>query len=79
VANKWHAVIITQDSVSGVPYDLAVECDSCRRSLPRSQVDSMKVGYHSVVREGLEDLGVVTLGLVVEAGVCALIHASNDC
>ena len=81
VATKWHAVSITQDSVSGVPYELPLLCDSCRHTLPRSQVDSMQVGYfhHNVAREALEDLGIVSLVILVEAGVCALIHARNDC
>src|SRR5262249_10320634 len=41
---KWHAVVITPDSVSGIPYRISLGCDSCRRSMPRAQVDSMKVG-----------------------------------
>ena len=81
VVNKWHAVSIAQDSVSGIPYELPLPCDSCRRSLPRSQVDSIKLRYlhHNVAREALEDLGIATLALIAEAGVCALIHASSDC
>ena len=81
VMNEWHAVVITQDSVSGIPSAMSVSCDSCRRSLPRSQIDSMALGYrqHNVAKEGLVVLGFATLALVVEAGVCALIHAGNDC
>ena len=45
---KWHAVVISQDSVSGIPYRTSLKCDSCRRSMPRGQVDSMKLGYHTV-------------------------------
>ncbi len=45
---KWHAVVITQDSVWGVPYRMSLKCDSCRSSMPRTQVDSMKLGYHTV-------------------------------
>ena len=39
---KWHAVVFPPDSVSGIPYRMALQCDSCRRSMPRAQVDSMK-------------------------------------
>jgi len=41
----------------------------------------MQVGYfrHNVAREALEDLGIVSLLILVEAGVCTLIHAGNDC
>ena len=81
VVNKWHAVSMTQDSVSGIPYDVPLPCDSCRRSLPRSQVDSMQAPYthHNVAKEGITVLGITVLALVVEAGFCALIHAHNDC
>jgi len=83
LVNKWHAVVITHDSVSGVPYELPLPCDSCRHTLPRSQVDSMDVGYerHKVSNGGraLEYVGVVALAILVEAGVCALIHANNQC
>src|SRR5213083_1526052 len=45
---KWHAVVITQDSVSGIPYRMSLKCDSCRRSMPRTQVDSIRLGYPTV-------------------------------
>src|SRR6267142_6623677 len=60
-AQKWHAVVITRDSVSGVSYELPLPCDSCRRSLPRSQIDSMQVGYqvHKGGSRPLEYIGVI--------------------
>ena len=81
MVNRWHWVVITEDSVSGIPYEMSPECDGCRRSLPRSQVDSMTLGYqhHNIGREALEDLGLVTALVLVEAGMCALIHAHSDC
>jgi hypothetical protein len=70
---KWHAVVITQDSVLGIPYQMSVRCDSCRRSIPRVQVDSMKLGYRTLV-EGVTDVVALTvLGLGVEAAVCTLV------
>jgi hypothetical protein len=45
---KWQAVVITQDSVSGIPWGKTLKCDSCRSGMPRTQVDSMKVGYHTL-------------------------------
>ena len=45
---KWHAVLISQDSVSGIPYRMSLKCDSCRRNMPWAEVDSMKLGYHTV-------------------------------
>jgi len=41
---KWHWLVITQDSVSGVPWK-SDWCLMCRRSIPRVQVDSIKHGY----------------------------------
>jgi hypothetical protein len=60
---KWHAVVITQDSVSGISWGKSLKCDSCRRSMPRTQVDSMKVGYHTIA-ERVAYLG----GLVILSG-----------
>jgi hypothetical protein len=39
-----HAVVVTVDSISGVPYQLPPDCDSCRVALARSTVDSMRLG-----------------------------------
>ena len=41
---QWHAVRLTAESVSGVPFTKPVECDSCRVSLPRAGVDSLRLG-----------------------------------
>ena len=45
---KWHGVVLTADSVSGIPYRMSLKCDSCRRNMPWAEVDSMKLGYHTV-------------------------------
>ena len=71
--NKWHAVVITQDSVSGIPYRMSLKCDSCRRSLPRTQVDSMKLGYHTVPEYVIEGAGIVAVLTLAEAAVCAVV------
>jgi hypothetical protein len=41
---QWHALLLRQDSISGVPYFRAIKCDSCRLALPRPQVDSLRFG-----------------------------------
>jgi hypothetical protein len=41
---EWHAVLITRDSISGIPYTLS-GCENCRRALPVFAVDSLSVGY----------------------------------
>jgi hypothetical protein len=76
------AVVITQDSVSGIPYEMSLCGDSCRRTLPRTQVDSVKLGYlghHIDSKVVLEGAGVITLLLLAEAAVCAIIGATHDC
>ena len=76
---KWHAVVITQDSVSGIPYSVPLKCYGCRRSMPRTQVDSMKLGYHTLPETVTDIVGATTLLLLAEAGVCSLLGASNQC
>lgn len=41
---RWHAVVVTPDTVSGVPFFRPIDCDSCRASMPRSTVDSIRLG-----------------------------------
>lgn len=43
-AEQWHALILSADSVSGVPFVRPTDCDSCRVALPRAQVDSIRFG-----------------------------------
>jgi len=33
---------MSQDSVSGIPYKMPVDCDSCRHSVALTQVDSLR-------------------------------------
>src|SRR5260221_11356862 len=44
---KWHEVVITPDSVSGIPFDQPLQCAVSRQSVPRTLVASMKRGYHT--------------------------------
>ncbi len=77
---KWHAVVITPDSVSGIPYRMALQCDSCRRSMPRAQVDSMKVGpYQGRGPNALEAAGIVGAALLLEIVICYAAGAKNGC
>jgi hypothetical protein len=41
---QLHSVMVTTDSVAGVPYTKPRTCDSCRTSLPSAAVDSLRVG-----------------------------------
>ena len=66
----WHAVRLTPDSVSGVPYRMSVKCDSCRRSMSLGLVDSMKVGSPSTIVRGAEYVGAFAAFLVIYAEGC---------
>ena len=75
---KWHAVVFPPDSVSGIPYRMALQCDSCRRSMPRARVDSMKVGpYQGRGPNLLEVAGVVGAALLLEIVICSAVGAKT--
>jgi len=73
---QWHAVIVTRDSVSGIPYTMPIACASCRRSMPLIEVDSMRIRPASVGKEGAVITGAVVAALVVEYIVCSLAKIS---
>jgi hypothetical protein len=41
---RWHALQVSPDSISGVPYLAAIDCDTCRITLARGVVDSVRYG-----------------------------------
>jgi hypothetical protein len=41
---RWHVLSITPDHLFGIPFHRPVDCDSCRLSIPRSDVDSVRLG-----------------------------------
>lgn len=43
-AQRWHGVRVDSSTISGVPHTKPPECDSCRISVPRTAVDSVRVG-----------------------------------
>ena len=62
-ARQWHGILVTTDSVSGVPYTQAPECDSCRVGLARSTVDSIQLGNPSAgLWKSLALGGAITVG-----------------
>lgn len=68
---KWHGVEVTADSVSGIPYEKSLDCDSCRLSIPRAQVDSMKYWTGpGAAKTSLIVAGVVVAAFFVEFAVC---------
>ena len=64
---QWHAVVVSRDSISGTSYKMPVDCDSCRRSIPLSDVDSLRAAT---------PLGAWVLGAVCATGIVyGVIHA----
>ena len=43
-ARQWHAVTVTEDSISGVPFTKSPSCLTCRVGLDRAAVDSVRLG-----------------------------------
>ena len=43
-SQQWHAVQVTDSTVSGISFVKPVECDTCRVSVPRATVDSIRLG-----------------------------------
>ncbi|HTY05820.1 MAG TPA: hypothetical protein VMC86_04830 [Gemmatimonadales bacterium] len=43
-ARRWHAVRVSDDSVSGIPFLRPIDCDSCRIAIARASVDSVRLG-----------------------------------
>lgn len=41
---RWHAVTLTDDSITGIPYLQPVACPGCRVALARPAVDSIRMG-----------------------------------
>jgi len=42
---QWHTVLVTHDSISGIPDNPVQPCNTCLLTLPTSAVDSLRVGY----------------------------------
>ncbi|HEV7364661.1 MAG TPA: hypothetical protein VGN76_02315 [Gemmatimonadales bacterium] len=69
-ARVFHAVRRTQDSLSGVPFQLPPDCDSCRVTLPLVGIDSLRVG--NMERGAYKSIGVALLGLTALGAVLYL-------
>jgi hypothetical protein len=54
-----HAVRVTRDSLRGVPFHQPPRCDSCAIALPRSAVDSVRLGNQET--GGVFKVAIITL------------------
>jgi len=62
---QWRAVLITADSISGIPDKRPELYDSCRVALATSVVDSLQVGYSSTPTPRIEMPGHTSKGTEV--------------
>lgn len=63
---RLHRVVLTQDSVTGIPFLQPADCDSCRVGFARTQVDSVRLGEHQAGFLGTVSLmlaGLLLIGL----------------
>jgi hypothetical protein len=42
--DRWHGVVVSPDTISGIPFRAPLNCDTCRVALPRAAVDSIRLG-----------------------------------
>jgi len=64
---RWHAVVFSRDSLSGIPYKMPLDCDRCRHSIALTEVDSLRTAT---------PLGAwVLIAVGATAVVYGLIHA----
>ena len=62
---QWRAVLITRDSISGIPDQRPELSDSCRMALATSLVDSLQVGYSSTPNPRIDMPGDTSKGAKV--------------
>jgi hypothetical protein len=70
--SRWHGVEVTADSISGIPFLESLDCATCRTSVARESVDSVRVG--DPVAGAGKSAGLV-LGVVVGGmlAICAVV------
>lgn len=68
---KWRAVVVTEDFVSGSPWKPR-RCETCRRSIPRAQVDSILLGYKPLDEKIVEDVGTLAGAYAFMVAFCAV-------
>jgi hypothetical protein len=70
-----HAVTLGPDSVTGVPFHRPPDCD-CRVALPRSAIDSMRLGNQE--RGAVRSIGLGYLTLVAAGGLLYWLGFGGD-
>jgi hypothetical protein len=62
--DEWHAVRMSRDSISGIPYVRPTSCDSCRAAVARADVDSIRIGHPDDAMWASAGVLLVVLSLV---------------
>src|SRR5512135_3818631 len=61
-ALRWHRVQVSSDSISGIPFFQSIACDTCRATVARTEVDSLRFG--NPVAAFWKSVGLVTASVV---------------
>ena len=61
---RWHGVVITTDSVTGLPFQRPLDCDTCRSAFARQTVDSIRLGNPEAAFWKSVGLGAGILGIL---------------
>ena len=71
---RWHGVTVTTDSMSGIPFQRPLDCDSCRVAVELTTIDSVRIGSP----EGAfwKSAGLVYLFMLALAGAFAIYWSS---
>jgi hypothetical protein len=75
--DRWHAVIVTADSISGIPYLSPLHCASCRTTRSRLAVDSVRLG--NPVAGFWKTAGLVVATPIVLAAVLCAVGGRTYC
>ncbi|MEO8030844.1 MAG: hypothetical protein ABJC74_17905 [Gemmatimonadota bacterium] len=62
---QWHGVILSTDSVSGIPFFQRLDCANCRRTVSRAEVDSLRFGDPVTPGVATALLPVAALGVLM--------------
>jgi hypothetical protein len=65
-SRQWHSLIVSRDSISGVPFTRNPNCGDCRQAVALNAVDSVRIGD--------PEAGFLkTVGLIVALPIAVLI------
>jgi hypothetical protein len=70
---RLHGIVLTDGSLSGIPYLRPLSCDSCRMALPLTSIDSLRTG------DPVGGLWVVVALIVVTLFLVACGSESEHC